>query len=229
MASDAALIIELVVRAVVFDFDGLIVDTETPIYTAWSEVYRAHGEELSVDRWASVIGHGPGYFDPIDDLEVRLGRSLDREKVQAGRRRRELELVTQAVAQPGVRDWHQAARSRGMKLGVASSSSLAWVAGHLERIGLQGWTCIRCGDQVRRTKPAPDVYLAAVECLGVAPDEALAIEDSAPGTQAARAAGLRCVAVPSVMTASHDFSAADLCIPSLAQVSLDEVLRRVET
>lgn len=217
------------VRAVVFDFDGLIVDTETPIYTAWSEVYRAHGEELSVARWASVIGHGPGYFDPICDLEDRLGRPLDRDAVQAVRRRRELELVASTTVQPGVRDWHRDARERGFALGVASSSSLDWVSGHLERIGLDGWRCIRCGDQVPRTKPAPDVYLAVVECIGVEPHEALAVEDSGPGTQAARAAGLRCVAVPSAMTASHDFSAADLRIPSLASVSLAEVLRTVDS
>jgi beta-phosphoglucomutase-like phosphatase (HAD superfamily) len=216
-----------VVRAVVFDFDGLIVDTETPIYTAWSEVYRDHGQELTVAGWATCIGHGPGFFDPILDLEGRLGRALDRDTLQAGRRRRELELVAETTTQPGVREWHREALARGMKLGVASSSSLEWVAGHLERIGLDGWACIRCGDQVARRKPAPDVYLAVVECLGVAPDEALAVEDSGPGTQAARAAGMRCVAVPSAMTASHDFSAADLCVPSLADVSLGEVLRRV--
>jgi beta-phosphoglucomutase-like phosphatase (HAD superfamily) len=216
------------VRAVVFDFDGLIVDTETPIYTAWSEVYRDHGVELSVARWASVIGHGPGYFDPICELEDLLGRTLDRDSLQARRRSRELELVGTTTVQPGVLEWHREAREAGLRLGVASSSSLAWVSGHLERIGLDGWSCIRCGDQVRRRKPAPDVYLAVVDCLGVAPEEALAVEDSGPGTQAARAAGLRCVAVPSVMTASHDFSAADLSIPSLADVSLGEVLRRVD-
>jgi HAD superfamily hydrolase (TIGR01509 family) len=217
-----------VVRAIVFDFDGLIVDTETPVYRAWAEIYRQHGEELRLEDWALVIGHGPGYFDPIADLEGRLGRPLDRDVVQANRRKLELDLVSANPTLPGVREWHREAIRRGLKLGIASSSSRAWVTGHLERLELAGWDCIRGGDQVERRKPAPDLYLAVTECLGVAPGDALAIEDSGPGTQAARAAGCRCLAVPSSMTASHDVSAADLVVSSLADVGLGEVLDRLE-
>jgi HAD superfamily hydrolase (TIGR01509 family) len=221
-------IIEVVVRAVVFDFDGLILDTETPLFQAWSEVYRQHGQELRVEEWAAVIGHGPSHFDPVADLQGRLGRPIDRDLVQANRRRRYLDLLSAMPALPGVREWHLEAIRRGFKVGVASSSSRAWVTGHLERLELGPWHCIRCGDQVERLKPAPDLYLAVAECLEVAPGEALAIEDSGPGTQAARAAGMRCLAVPRSMTAGHDVSAADLVISSLAEVGLAGVLGQLD-
>jgi len=216
-----------VVRALVFDFDGLIIDTEVPVYRAWAEVYERHGERLSADFWATIVGYGDTHFDPMGDLERRLGRPLDREAVQSARRRRQTELTMALEILPGVREWRRDAAARGVRLGVASSSTRPWVAGHLERLGLDGWGCMRCGDDVERTKPAPDLYLAVVECLGVTPGEAVAVEDSSVGVEAAKAAGLYCVAVPSSMTAGHDFSRADLVLRSLAEVPFAEVAARV--
>jgi HAD superfamily hydrolase (TIGR01509 family) len=194
-----------------------------PVYRAWAEVYERHGQELSLDFWTTVIGRGPGYFDAVAELERRLGRPLDREAIQAGRRLREIELVTEMEVLPGVREWRDEAVAMGVRLGVASSSSRRWVVGHLDRLGLDGWACVRCGDEVARAKPAPDVYLAVLDCLGVAPHEAVAVEDSGAGVRAAKAAGLYCVAVPSSLTASHDFSAADRVLGSLAEVPFGEV------
>ena len=96
--------------------------------------------------------------------------------------------------------------------------------GHLERLGLDDWDCIRCREDTARAKPDPDLYLAVLECLGVAPAEALAVEDSLNGLAAAKAAGLFCIAVPCSLTAHMDLSAADLRLGSLAERSLDEVL-----
>ena len=115
----------------------------------------------------------------------------------------------------------------GVALGVASSSSRAWVAGHLERLGLEGWRCVRCRDDVARAKPAPDLYTAVVECMGVEPWEAIAVEDSGVGVRAATAAGLRCVAVPSALTLGHDFGGAHLVLGSLAEVPFREVAARL--
>jgi HAD superfamily hydrolase (TIGR01509 family) len=212
-----------VVRALVFDFDGLILDTEVPVFTAWSETYERHGQRLSAEFWTSIIGYGLDHFDPMADLERRLGRPVDREAVQAARRRRQLELTLALDVQPGVREWRQEAADRGVRLGIASSSGRSWVTGHLERLGLDGWSCVRCGDDVQRTKPAPDLYLAVLDCLGVAPDEAVAVEDSGVGVEAAKAAGLFCVAVPSALTSGHDFSRADLVLSSLAELPFTEV------
>jgi HAD superfamily hydrolase (TIGR01509 family) len=215
------------IRALVFDFDGLIIDTEVPVYRAWAEVYERHGERLPVESWATIIGYGLDGFDPLADLEARLGRSVEREAVQSARRLRQQELTLALQILPGVREWRQEAMELDVRLGVASSSSRAWVTGHLERLGLDGWDCVRCRDDVARTKPAPDLYLAVVDCLGVAPDEALAVEDSGVGVRAAKAAGLHCVAVPSALTGSHDFGPADLVLGSLAEASFADVASRL--
>jgi HAD superfamily hydrolase (TIGR01509 family) len=210
-------------RGLVFDFDGLIIDTEVPVYRAWAEVYERHGEQLSAEFWATIIGQGDDLFDPMADLERRVGRPLDRDAVQSGRRARQAELTVALEVLPGVREWRREAAVLGVRMGVASSSSRRWVAGHLERLGLDGWDCVRCSDDVARTKPAPDLYLAALECLEVAPHEAVAVEDSGAGVEAAKAAGMHCVAVPSGLTSSHDFSRADVVLGSLAEVPFREV------
>ena len=143
------------------------------------------------------------------------------------RRLRQREMTIALEILPGVHEWRRDAAARSVRLGVASSSSREWVTGHLERLGLDGWDCVRCGSDVVRTKPAPDLYLSVLECLGVAPRDAVAVEDSSVGVQAAKAAGMYCVAVPSSLTGGHDFSRADLVVGSLAEVPFAEVAARV--
>ncbi|HKF76602.1 MAG TPA: HAD-IA family hydrolase, partial [Candidatus Dormibacteraeota bacterium] len=205
------------IRGLVFDFDGLILDTEVPVYRTWAEVYERHGEQLSLDFWTTIIGQGGDRFDAIAELERRLGRRLDAELIRARRRARQDELVAELAVLPGVREWRDEAFAAGVRLGVASSSARAWVVGHLERLGLDGWDCVRCREDVGRAKPAPDLYLAVLECMGVGAREAVAVEDSWAGVEAAKTAGVYCVAVPSTLTASHDLSRADLVVRSLGE------------
>ncbi|MBO0706876.1 MAG: HAD-IA family hydrolase [Candidatus Dormibacteraeota bacterium] len=218
------------IRAIVFDFDGLVVDTEGPVFEGWRSLYQSLGQELSEELWADVIGHGAGWFDPFPDLEAAVGGPLDREALHQARRAKELELVASQPVLPGVLDWIARAQELGLGLGVASSSSLRWVNGHLDRLGITAFRCVRGRDSVAegRTKPAPDLYLSAVSCLGVTPSEAVAIEDSGVGLTAAKSAGLRCVAVPGPLTLRNDFSAADLRLGSLAERTLDEVLAELQ-
>jgi HAD superfamily hydrolase (TIGR01509 family) len=216
-----------VVRAVVFDFDGLILDTESAVYEAWAEVYRDHGQELSLEFWKGLIGFGSDRFDPIADLEARLDRRLDAAALLAGRRASERRLLEGMAPMPGVVAWRRDARRLGMGLGVASSSSRGWVTGHLANLGLDDWDCIRCGTDVTNAKPHPEVYLAVTDCLGCRPEDAIALEDSNPGLRAAKAAGLRCVVVPGPLTAGHDLGQADLVLESLEAAGLEEVLRRL--
>lgn len=215
------------IRALVFDFDGLIVDTEGPVHQAWSEVYAEHGERLELDFWVTLIGRASNTHDPLGELERRLGRSLDRERLTIRRRVRERELVEAQPVRPGIREWLAEAGRLGLGLGVASSSTREWVGGHLRRLGLDGWQVIVTREDVARAKPAPDLYLAAVAALGVAPAEAIAVEDSAPGVASAKAAGLACVAVPNPLTAASDLSAADVRVGSLAELPLGELARRL--
>jgi HAD superfamily hydrolase (TIGR01509 family) len=130
---------------------------------------------------------------------------------------------------PGVLQHIEEARALGLKLGVASSSTSEWVKGHLNRLGiLDRFHCLRCRDDVANVKPAPDLYLAMLECLGVSAAEAFAIEDSPNGITAAKQAGLRCVAIPNSITAGLDLSRADVVLGSLAELSLAELLTRVD-
>ncbi len=180
-----------------------------------------------MEVWGDVIGRGASYFDPYQELVAKIGHDLDREAVLNRRTARHLEMIAELEILPGVRDAVAEARRLGLLLGVASSSSRAWVAGHLERLGLEGFDCVRCRDDVTNTKPDPELYLSVCACLGVAPGQAVALEDSANGIAAAKAAGMRCVAVPNPMTAGLDLSAADLRLDSLADVAVGELLERL--
>jgi HAD superfamily hydrolase (TIGR01509 family) len=141
---------------------------------------------------------------------------------------RRTQLVLAQPVLPGVTELVDAARVAGLRVGVASSSSCQWVNGHLERLGLRDrFDCVRCRDDVAAVKPAPDLYLASIECLGVRADEALAIEDSPNGVAAAKAAGLRCVAVPNVITGGLDLSGADVVLESLDGVTPAALVARL--
>ena len=216
------------IRAVIFDFDGLILDTEEPVFRSWVEVYEEHGARLPFERWVEIVGSTTIGFHPQRHLEELLGRPLPQEVLDR-RVVRRTEFVHAKELLPGVVRHIEEARALGLKLGVASSSSTDWVKGHLARLGiLDRFRCLRCRDDVANVKPAPDLYLAVLECLGVTASEAFAIEDSPNGIAAAKQAGLRCVAIPNTITAGLDLSGADVVLGSLAEVSLAELVTRVE-
>jgi HAD superfamily hydrolase (TIGR01509 family) len=217
----------LLIRALVFDFDGLILDTEGPIYQSWLEVYEAHDVVLPFELWVKTVGSSNQAFQPQHHLEERLGRPLTQQVIDR-RVERRVELVLAQPLLPGVAGLVDEAGAAGLKVGVASSSSRDWVSGHLERLGLlDRFDCIRCRDDVQRVKPEPDLYLAVVDCLGVPASEAVAIEDSPNGIAAAKRAGLRCVVIPNPITAGLDLGAADLRLGSLADVTLTQLLDRL--
>ena len=216
------------IRALIFDFDGLILETEEPIYRSWAEVYDAHGVPLPFELWVKTVGSSNKEFHPQHNLEDRLGRPLAQEELER-RIQRRVELVLAKPLLPGVADLARAAHAAGMKVGVASSSSREWVRGHLERLGiLDLFDCLRTRDDVVNVKPEPDLYIAALECLGVGAGETVAIEDSPNGITSAKRAGLRTVAVPNPITAALDLSEADLHLGSLAEVTLPELLNRLQ-
>ena len=215
------------IRAIVFDFDGLILDTEEPVYRSWLEVYEAHGEELPFERWVQIVGSTTTGFHPQHHLEERLGRSLSKEVLdrRIGRR---TELVLAQKLLPGVLQHIDQARVLGLKVGVASSSTADWVRGHLARLGiLEKFDCLRCRDDVAKAKPEPDLYIAVLECLGVSASEAFAIEDSPNGVMAAKRAGLRCVAIPNSITAKLDLGGADVLLQSLGEITLADLFGRL--
>jgi beta-phosphoglucomutase-like phosphatase (HAD superfamily) len=165
------------IRAIVFDFDGLILDTELPEFQTWQEIYEAHGCTLSFAMWAACIGT-VGAFDPYAHLEEQLGRPIDRATVQAQQRQRcDALIATQAVL-PGVHDYLAEARRLGLHVGVASSSSRTWVHGHLTRLELnQHFLCIKCRDDVPHRSLIPPCTRLPWRRLG-SNREAIALEDS---------------------------------------------------
>jgi HAD superfamily hydrolase (TIGR01509 family) len=210
--------------AIVFDFDGLILDTEWSVYQAIDEIYSEHGHQLDLDWWRSIVGTTGG-GDWTDRLEALVGDALDHDALHRRSVRRHHDLVDSMGPLPGVVDLIDAAHTEGVLLAVASSSMTRWLERNLTRIGLFDRFDALCGRDLvgGRGKPDPDVYLAALDAVGVAAERAVAIEDSPHGVAAAKAAGLACVAVPNRITAPGDFSAADLVVDSLAVLTLAEL------
>lgn len=214
------------IKALVFDYDGLIADTEAPEYQAWSETWAAHGHELSPTEWAAAIGTVDG-FDPLSELATRVGAGFDAAAATEARRARHRELMIGLAPLPGVVALLEAARGAGLATAVASSAPPWWVEEGLSGFGLvDAFAAIRAFDGTRPAKPAPDLYLAACDAIDVAPSEAIAFEDSPNGIAAAKAAGLWCVAVPHDLTRHLDLSSADLLVASLADVTLPQLLNR---
>jgi HAD superfamily hydrolase (TIGR01509 family) len=217
------------IKALIFDFDGLIIDTEMPDYASWQAVYAEYGQDLPVAMWGQIVGGtGASDFDPHGYLEELSGQSLDREEVWISRRTAYLDTVAEQPILPGVKDYLEGAKERGLKLAVASSSPDNWVSGHLTRLCLIDYfDAIKTADDVARTKPDPELYLAALQALDVAAEEAVVFEDSGNGVRAAKAAGIYTVAVPNGLTAQLTIEGADLSLASLAELSLDELLAQI--
>jgi HAD superfamily hydrolase (TIGR01509 family) len=214
-------------RLVVFDFDGLILDTEVPVYDAWQAIYAEHGHTLDFDKWSQCIGTHD-VFDPAVELATLCGRALDCAALTERHRVDCDALIAHEIVRPGVHDYVREARRLGIRLGVASSSSRRWVEGHLARLGLrEHFEVVRCRDDVKVVKPDPELYLAVLAATGVPGAEAVAIEDSPNGVWAAKRAGMKCVAVPNALTARLDLAHADLRLGSLAEVPLAELVARL--
>src|SRR5919109_1140572 len=131
------------IRGLIFDFDGLIVDTEMPAFQSWQELFQAHRCELSVSTWAVCLGSASSAFDGCAYLEAQLGRPVNREELLLQRHLRKVALAAAQPVLPGVQEYIAAARRLGLKLGIASSSPRAWIVEHLARLGLQAhFDCI---------------------------------------------------------------------------------------
>jgi HAD superfamily hydrolase (TIGR01509 family) len=217
------------IRALVFDFDGLILETELPVYQSWLELFQKYGLDLPFELWALNIGTSEGYFDPVSELERKFGQDGNLASEIIRRRERELELIGDQPPMPGVKGYLEDARRLGLKVGLASSSSCEWVEGHLGRLGLLGFfDVIRAKDDVAITKPDPALYRKTVQMLGVLPSQAIAFEDSPNGILSARRAGLFCVAIPNSLTSQTDTSQADLVLSSLEELPLEQLIDKVE-
>lgn len=215
------------IRGIIFDFDGLIVDTEWSVYQSWAEIFDLYGVVLPLDEWTKIIGTSSlEHFNPFDLLERQVGQTLDRQKLKQKRRSRELEMVAAQPILPGVEELLNSAKTHHLKLGVASSSNREWVAGHLDRLGLlEYFDVIHTSDDVAYTKPDPTLYLLTLQSLDLCSHEAIVLEDSPNGVSAAKDAGIFTVAVPNPLTVKLNLDRADLTFTSLADASLGDLIR----
>ncbi|MBM3935517.1 MAG: HAD-IA family hydrolase, partial [SAR202 cluster bacterium] len=183
----------MTIRALIFDFDGTIVDTETPGFLSWRATFLKHGLTLTEKQFEGWVGTSAdmAWFNPKNVLRAHLNDEPAVQAIDEAREREDLAVIRTQPVMPGVVEYLVHGRARGLKLAVASSSSWKWVSEHMGRVGLvDRFDLIKCGDQVAKRKPAPDLYLAALEGMGIAAHEAVAFEDSTNGISAAKAAGI---------------------------------------
>ncbi|MEO5837702.1 MAG: HAD-IA family hydrolase [Acidimicrobiales bacterium] len=214
------------IDAFVFDFDGLIVDTEWCEYVSISEQFQRYGHAYAVEHFQKFVGTAwpTGWTDELSDA---VGEPLDPVVLHAARRLRRDEMLHAMGVLPGVVELLDLARDHGLALAVASSSTRDWVEPHLERLGLRDrFAAVLTRDDVEHAKPAPDLFSAAARALDAAPGKTIVFEDSFNGCTAAKAAGMVCVVAPNRITAIQDFGHADLVVPTLAQLEL-ETLRQL--
>jgi len=212
------------IKGIIFDFDGLLLDTEYPQFQSWQEAYKLYGCELPLPEWAICIGTG-AIFDPVAYLQARTGVSVDRESILNQHRVRCKELIEMEPVLPGVKETLAAARQLGVKMGVASSSPQAWVYGHLERLGLLPYMdIIRTADDVKQVKPDPELFTSAAAGLDIRPSEILVFEDSPNGILAAQRAGMYCIVIPNRLTSQLDIHGADLILPAMNAIPLEKLI-----
>ena len=219
-------------KALIFDFDGLMLDTETPEFQVWHGIYREHGFEFPADKWASIVG-GSGHvnFDPAEHLSHLAQGRLDSTSLRDRFLLESRVLIHGLEPLPGVMDYLIGAKRLGLKLAIASSSDRAWVHGHAGRLGVLDYF-----DQVitredvapGRTKPHPDLFLTALDRLGVPKEAAIVFEDSPNGVKAAWRAGIFVVAVPNELTSTLSLKHADLTLSSLSDMPLPVLLDKVK-
>jgi HAD superfamily hydrolase (TIGR01509 family) len=210
-------------RAFIFDFDGLILDTETPLIDAYAEVHAAHAVPFDRAAFLRSVGHADYSFDPWHGFSPHA----DRATLEIQRRAAKEELMLRLRILPGVVELLEAARENGLRLGVASNSPHSWVDAHLTRLGVfERFDFIGCREDVPSPKPEPDLYKLVLNRLGLRSHEAVAFEDSYTGSLAAKRAHVWTVAAPNESTAHHDFTHVDWLVASLAEVNLAELIVR---
>ena len=215
------------IKALIFDFDGLIIDSESPEFEAWHELFAEYGRELGPELWADLVGRPPTHFDLYGYFCKHIDPVIEVEKLRQDRRARVIALTITQPILPGVEEYLQSATALGLRIGLASSSTRDHVRGHLHRLKLLDYFhSIRCFEDTDRHKPDPTPYLKVLEDLGAKADEAIALEDSPNGVAAAKAAGIFCVAVPNPITCRLPLEHADHRLGSLAEEPLEKIILR---
>jgi HAD superfamily hydrolase (TIGR01509 family) len=220
----------MALKGLIFDFDGVIIDSETPEYLTWKHIFAQYGVNLTLQIWETGLGTSASAFNPLDFLESSLNHPVDREKLRNQHRSTCLEMISHMPILPGIQKFISQALELGIHTAIASSSNCEWISSNLHRLGLSEQIQVTCtGDEVSTVKPSPELYLLALSRMGIKPQEAIAIEDSPNGIRAAKAARIFCIAIPNPVSKDLDLSSANLIAPSLADLHLQDLITQFQT
>jgi HAD superfamily hydrolase (TIGR01509 family) len=213
----------------IFDFDGLILDTETASYEVWSDIFQSYGATLPISEWAVCIGTTQGAFDVYAYLQSQVQQPINVKEIARRHREAALKIIDSLKPRPGVLSYMSEAQKLRIPIALASSSDQSWVMSHLSRLNLaEHFHSIRTSNDVEKVKPDPEIYQLTLTTMGVKPHRAVAFEDSPNGIKAAKAAGIFTVAVPNPVTRQLPIEGADLRIESMADISLRELLHQIQ-
>ena len=214
----------MTLKGIIFDFDGLIIDTEMPGCNAWAELFNQYGFSFTIEDWKKAIGTGPSAYDPgLHISELTNGR-VDAVTVKEKTLIRTRQLIETQPILPGVLEFIQSASSKNIPLAVASSSNREWVEGYLSKRHIREYFSVVCtSDDVTLVKPDPALYLLAAQNLNLQPSEIIVFEDSPSGIRAAKEAGMYCIAIPNDITISMDLSLADKVVSSFTEVNINSL------
>lgn len=216
------------IKAVIFDFDGLIVDTETAWYESYKQVSAAYGVDLKIEVWGQCVGASFEHFDPLDYIVEHANRLIDRDEFKREADAQFAIIMEGKGLRPGVEMYLAEAKRTGLRIGLASSSNRVWVESYLNKFNIRSYfEVVNTSDDVERIKPAPDLYEKTLHELDVKGTEAVAFEDSMHGMIAAKAAGAYCVVVPNNVTSHMEFTGSDGRLSSMAEKELNAVLASV--
>ena len=211
-------------KALIFDFDGLIVDTETVIYESWAEIYEQNGQILELNTYKNCVGSDFEQFHPGIELEKRTGKKFDWTIIDTEREELIRQRLEQKKERTGIRHFIETAKEKGLDLAIASSSSRNWVSGWITKLGLREYfSTLVNRDDVQKIKPDPELFLKACDSLGISPSESLIFEDSENGLKAATAAGISCAIITNPITAGGTFTGAIM----VAECFTDERLKKL--
>jgi len=218
------------IKGIVFDFDGLILDTETPELESWEFIYQEYGIPFPIKEYIKNIGSVFNDGLPIQYLIEKLGSDrIPRSKIQQKFNELKSHLIEKEPLLPGVLSYLKEATSLGLRIGLASSSDSTWINYHMSRLGLRNYFyCILTKDDVNKVKPFPEIYLLLLSKLGLNNSEVIVLEDSPNGISAAKSAHLFTIAIPNQTTKSLNFEKADIVLGSLSDISLMELLNYIE-
>lgn len=206
-------------KGIIFDFDGVLVDTEWAIYQSWVTLYQREGQNISIETYSPCLGAGYSHWDPAAHLEQLTGRNYNWDVETPIRQARIEADLEQMGLMPGVSELLDWCDEHMVPMAVASSSSRRWVAGWLDKLGIHH----RFKGVFTRTdgypvKPDPALFLAALDCLQLQASDCIIIEDTENGTISAQRAGIPCVAIPNRMTRFSNLSRANFTFDSMSQL-----------